>query len=181
MWCETCKPPLSPSPPTPTPGFPRQEVAAALRRVLPGPSSSSLHSTRIIQQSGFVLFCFETWCQVPDMFPAVHSSLVGLCCLISPSPRWWLAWPLLALLSHSVWPHCISHTSCVHASRDPTCLECSLQGLQVSCSPPPPHAACDHRWAQVLRGHWEACGIPSYLHCRHTLLVDTQYRALPAP
>lgn len=140
MWCETCKPPLSPSPPTPTPGFPRQEVAAALGRVLPGPSSSSLHSTRIIQQSGFVLFCFETWCQVPDMFPAVHSSLVGLCCLISPSPRWWLAWPLLALLSHSVWPHCISHTSCVHASRDPTCLECCPPALcKASRCRAPPH------------------------------------------
>lgn len=55
-----------------------------------------------------------------------------------------------------------------------------FEGLQVSCSPHP-HAAYDHRWAQVLRGHWEASGTPSYLHCRHTSLVDTQHWALPAP
>lgn len=37
-------------------------------------------------------FLFKTCSQLLEIFPAVHSSLCGLHCFISPSLWWWLAW-----------------------------------------------------------------------------------------
>lgn len=81
--------------------FPRQEVAAPLGSVPPGPSSSLLHSAGIIQQSGFVLLLnlvssprhlsccalFLSWALL--FYFTITLMVVGMVCLF------WLSCPTL--------------------------------------------------------------------------------------